>query len=432
MGSTDKIKKIYEKVIDDICSNREQYVKRPADFSRNRKLGFKTMLKTVISMQGQAIKKETFNAGIHVTASAFVQARQKLPKDIFETIFHKFKIPVQRKLNGYRVLSFDGSEIQIPYNENSETHNYNGISCKGNPMKGDNSFHLNALYDVLNKIYLDAIITPISSERKAAYKMIERYDDDKAIVVCDRGYFGYNIIGYFDRNKELEYVVRSPHGPSMFKDVTKLPMEELDVDIETTVSTAPKSVCDMYGYVKVDGKSPYGKEKKNVNWDFESICKLKYRVVRVLLSTGEYETLITSLPREEWSAEDIKELYHMRWGIEVSFRELKYYTGAVNFHTKDEDFIKQEIFANLIAYNFCSAIAMTVKIRKYKSNKYIYKIDFAFSFYVIKDYLRDFSKSPPDEIDGIISKQIEPVRKGRGDERKIKAKSVVPFMYRVA
>ena len=130
--------------------------------------------------------------------------------------------------------------------------------------------------------------------------------------------------------------------------------------------------------------------------------------------------------------DDIKEPYHLRWGIETSFRELKYYIGVIHFHSKDERFIKQEIFANLIAYNFCAAIAMTVKIRNYNSEKYYYKIDFSFAFHVIKDYLCDFSKSPPSEIDSTISKKIKPVRKDRKDERKMKPKGVTPFMYRVA
>lgn len=432
MSSTDKIKNIFEKAVNDICSKREQYVKRPADFTRNRKLDFKTMLKTIISMQGQSIDKELFNSQIDATASAFVQARQKLSDNLLETIFHNFKIPVQKKLNGYRLLAFDGSEIQIPYNEKSETFNRGGIKKNGEPRKGDNSFHLNALYDLLNKSYEDAKIIPVSNERGAAYEMIDRYDDNKAIIICDRGYIGYNIIEHFNRNPKTEYIIRSTHGSSMMNPLKFLPFKELDIDIEFTLSTLPEPQCRELGYVKVVGKSPFGKEKKKVNWDFERTCKMKIRVVRILLSTGEYETLITSLPRDKWSADDIKELYRMRWGIETSFRELKYYIGVINFHTKDEAFIKQEIFANLIAYNFCSAIAMTVKIRNFDSEKYLYKIDFSFAFHVIKEYLRDFSKSPPNRIDGIISKHIQPVRKDRTDERKIKPKGVIPFMYRVA
>ena len=40
--------------------------------------------------------------------------------------------------------------------------------------------------------------------------------------------------------------------------------------------------------------------------------------------------------------------YHARWGIETAFRELKYGFGLVNLHGKNDDFVKQEIFAAML------------------------------------------------------------------------------------
>lgn len=47
----------------------------------------------------------------------------------------------------------------------------------------------------------------------------------------------------------------------------------------------------------------------------------EFRMVPILLDTGEYETLATRLPRSI-TADEIKELYHSRRGIETAFREL--------------------------------------------------------------------------------------------------------------
>ncbi|WP_374972327.1 transposase [Blautia producta] len=47
-------------------------------------------------------------------------------------------------------------------------------------------------------------------------------------------------------------------------------------------------------------------------------------------------------------------MYGRRWGIECSFRELKYTIGLTNFHAKKVEYILQEIFAWLIIYNFGS------------------------------------------------------------------------------
>lgn len=52
-----------------------------------------------------------------------------------------------------------------------------------------------------------------------------------------------------------------------------------------------------------------------------------------MLDTGEYETLVTSLS-PQFTLSDLKELYHARWGIETSFRELKYGIGLMDLHEK--------------------------------------------------------------------------------------------------
>ena len=66
---------------------------------------------------------------------------------------------------------------------------------------------------------------------------------------------------------------------------------------------------------------------------------LQMRIVRFPISETTYESIITNLPAEDFSLEDIKALYHMRWGIETSFRELKYAVGLTHFHSKKPDHV---------------------------------------------------------------------------------------------
>lgn len=68
-------------------------------------------------------------------------------------------------------------------------------------------------------------------------------------------------------------------------------------------------------------------------------------------SEGTYECLVTNLPEKKFSAEKLKEIYNSRWGIESSFRKLKYTIGLSHYHSYKPDFIKQEIWAKFIAYN---------------------------------------------------------------------------------
>ncbi len=58
---------------------------------------------------------------------------------------------------------------------------------------------------------------------------------------------------------------------------------------------------------------------------------LHFRVVRFLISDGNYETVYTNLDADAFPIEKIKKLYHLRWGIETSLRELKYAFGLQVF-----------------------------------------------------------------------------------------------------
>lgn len=51
---------------------------------------------------------------------------------------------------------------------------------------------------------------------------------------------------------------------------------------------------------------------------------LSFRIVRIETENGGTELLITSLDSKRFSPAALKRLYAMRWGIEASFRSLKY------------------------------------------------------------------------------------------------------------
>ena len=73
--------------------------------------------------------------------------------------------------------------------------------------------------------------------------------------------------------------------------------------------------------------------------------ELSFRVVRFPLSDSSYECIVTNLPADEFPPERMKKPYFSRWGIESSFRKLKYTIGLSNFHAYKPEYVKQEIWA---------------------------------------------------------------------------------------
>ena len=61
------------------------------------------------------------------------------------------------------------------------------------------------------------------------------------------------------------------------------------------------------------------------------------------------------------SFDSMKELYHLRWNEETSFRALKY-------HSKKRTYIQQEIYARLIMFHLSKAIVNVVDAEKQGKN----------------------------------------------------------------
>ena len=62
------------------------------------------------------------------------------------------------------------------------------------------------------------------------------------------------------------------------------------------------------------------------------IYELPVRIVRFKISDDSYEVIATNLSEDLFFSDDLKMLYSMRWGIETSFRDLKYTVGLRYFH----------------------------------------------------------------------------------------------------
>ncbi|NLD06552.1 transposase [Lactobacillus amylovorus] len=108
-------------------------------------------------------------------------------------------------------------------------------------------------------------------------------------------------------------------------------------------------------------KKYFSKNTQDASWDFEKLCTVKFRACKVRISdpdTGkdEWEVLLTNLNRQEFPLPRMKKLYHLRWGIESSFRKLKYDLGCIQFHSKQDNFIEMEIYAHMIMFNTVSQI----------------------------------------------------------------------------
>ena len=159
-----------------------------------------------------------------------------------------------------------------------------------------------------------------------------------------------------------------------------------------------------------------------------------YRVVRIKISgkDEEYESIVTNLDRESFPASVIKELYKLRWDIEVSYRHLKYSVDLNALHSRKADFIKQEIWARIIMFNISMIILDYVQDKKpdKKKRKLTYKVNITMAIFLVKEYMIKRKDGDPPDLENLIASQILPVRSDRHYERNVKPQGYVSFSYR--
>ena len=432
------IRKTLKKTISGISSNPQFFSKNPEkDFSRTRKLPFEKVVNSILTMSCKDLKCELMDFfGFEKdlpTVSAFVQQRGKISSFAFETLFKNFtsSFTKQKLYKGYRLLAVDGSDLHTPTNPKEIASFYAGT----NGQKPYNLMHLNVLYDIMNNLYVDAIVQPShnSNEHKAFVSMVDRdISAYPTIYIADRGYESYNNLAHIQEKGQFFLIrIKDTTGNGISSGLTLPESDEFDEFV--TLNLTRKQT----NQVKKDKNLKF--IPHNSNFDYlPTHCKkgisvkpysISLRFVRIKISENKYELLITNLMSDNFSSADLKQLYSMRWGIETSFRTLKYTLGLVYFHSKKEEYIIQEIFAKLTMYNFTELITSHVVIRK-SNRKHPCKVNFSASVHICRSFfLKNISSSV---IEALIAKYVVPIRRCVSNPRKMNSKTAICFLYRVA
>lgn len=434
MSFAQKVKSALWQIVDDMSCNISPFVKNPGkDFTRKSRLGFIQLLRFLLCMESGCINHEllkyfNFNPDEAPTASAFIQQRAKLLPEAFRHIFRQlnFQFPTKGFLGNYSLIAADGSEFNIARNPRDASTFH---PASGRSKKGFNSIHTISLYDLLSKRYLDVTVQPgrLKNEFAALCRLIDRYRYGGCpIFIADRGFSSYNVFAHA-LEKGAYFAIRA-------KDINTKRLlgisclsGQLDqwADVILTRSNSKKKrrhpeLASCYRYIC-----------KAVPFDFitdscPEYC-MRLRVVRFEIAEGVYENIITNLPTGEFSLEQIKHIYHLRWGQETSFRDLKHTIGATHFHSKSPEFIEFEILCRMTLYNFCTIITMEVPIKK-KTDKWEYQVNLSMAIKICFAFLTNHMDAG--KVNGLISRYILPVRPDRTYARQLRFQSPASFAYR--
>lgn len=290
-----------------------------------------------------------------------------------------------RRWNGYTLLAVDGSHVQIPSNIHDEATYFNGTK----DGRGYKLLHLNALYDLESQLYLDAVIQDGREEHesRALVEPVDRAElTEPVILIADCGYEAYNNIAHIER----KYLIRVKDKQGILSGLGLPDAQEFDAVFSYSLSKR------LTNRIRREPQK-YRWTPSEVHFDYirdasDALYPISLRVVRFAVKESMYETVIANLPADQSPPLLLRELYHKRWGIETSFRDLKYTLAQTHFHAKKRPFIKQEIFSRMTFYNFASLLRLHT-IFTQPEGTHVYHINAAFAVSSFLMYV--FTKPPP-------------------------------------
>lgn len=164
----------------------------------------------------------------------------------------------------------------------------------------------------------------------------KRFDITKFITIHDRGYKSIELM-LFTENLNSKYVIRLTK--TAFKNQirkTKGNNKIIEINLTNTI---------IKNFENNDLK-PIAKE----------MSRYQFRIVKITLANGTKEILATNLNQNEFTIEELEELYAKRWSIETGFKKLKSQVMIERFSGYRRIIIKQDFYASIFIYNLATAI----------------------------------------------------------------------------
>lgn len=404
--------------------NREKFCVSDKDFTRTRILPFERVILfiTKLCKKTLSIELEKFfeemGCSMGCSVSAFTQQRQKLEPIFFfywnMVLWGSYYLYCGNELKrwkGYRVIAADGSSISLVNTPALAKHFGGQRNQQTNFIVAKTFYH----YDVLNELILLPQIKPYRyGELNMAYDAVYKLEDDM-VAIYDRNFSNYKMVAlHLWEEKERKFVIRAKESQRVIKAFIKRGQPSAIVDMAPTASA-----------IKGMKKSGFNITKNDL---------LKVRLVRVDLPNCT-EVLITNLWEEEGHcAEEFKDLYFLRWGIEINISIQKNILQLESFSGLTPQAVEQDFYATVMMTNLHSILikdAQQTVDNTMNHRKYPMKINKNKSFGRLKVnliclFLDNDVETILQKLYNYFIKEVVPVIKGRSFKRvrkNLKAKS---------
>jgi ribonuclease HII len=322
-----------------------------------------------------------------VTGAAYTKARQKIRHTAFIELNERVVVNLTytgqyQTYRGHRLLAVDGSKILLPNtSENQTTFGTIAYTNQDTQIHGEHAWaRASVLYDVLNGVAVDAILARVATSEidLAQQHLAQSIPND--LILFDRGYCSYPLMAAI-KASGAQFLIRC-HRRSF--QTARTMFTNRGPDSITVTIPAPKNV-------------PRSRLATR-----EVPATMAVRFVRVVLSTGETEVLVTSLLDEvTYPTASFQKLYWQRWGIETFYGIIKTRLSLENFSGYSAESVRQDFFATVFLSGLESIMTEDVdETLRHKVARHAQRVNKAVSFHALKHRAFDImlSDQPPETI----------------------------------
>ena len=383
----------------DFCARHRT---RSADFTRERLLTFPSVMLLLLQKSTKSIQRH-LHCFFHqlwpqqsqrsVTGGGWTQARAKLSHTAFielnrEVLLPCFYAPEQaqhrRTWRGHRLLGCDGSLLRLP--SHPEVFEMFGGVEVANHLGATGTRYaparLSVLYDLLNRIGLDARLAPVATSEvdlaTAQLELVGKTD----VLIWDRGFTGFGLMA--------QVLARGAHFVGRCSKSSFAAAQEM-----FRIKRAGRSKV-----VRLVAASDQRAQLKKLGLPTELIV----RFVSVRLSTGELEVLVTSLLDETlYPTHEFSGLYHQRWHHETYHQMLKGRLDLENWSGQTVEAVRQEVQAAVLVSNVESLLSQEAQEElsaQDATRQYPVQVNRAVSYHALKERMLDllWSRRPIQKV----------------------------------
>lgn len=357
----------------------EKYITEKNRFIRERKMNQMELIGYILTQRGctgyiEAVRfftrmmKNDFDT---ISSQAIGKQRMYIDPQVFIDMNKDFidylyrKAPGFSKLKGYIICACDGSIIDIP--NVTLTRIQFPVGDKGLLKEKRIRARVSCFLDVHSKHILTAkIVERTKSEIELAIEhlkdMKNRFNIRKLITVYDRAYSSIELMGEII-DLGSKFLIRLP------KHVFKNEIKQMKTNDEIIT-------------INLNNGRLTNVDDENLRAKLEKMGRLEVRIAIVDIGTEEPEILATNLTHEEFTTEELKELYGKRWTIETGFDRLKNLLEIEDFSGIRRPIIEQDFYAHIFIYNLAITIKKQAECHitrtpRNKNEKIIYQSNFA-------------------------------------------------------